>query len=155
MHVIKEWVELYLHSFLTWALGVSEWLTWSSGHFTQGKNPSNYWIGGWVGSRSRVYFPEKGKVSFHCLDGTKQFLYWKSTNNMHHLYSPKRLSARVFSFIVPSTIRTTVVIPKRFWADRTCKNVIIVLLIECHWNMARQHVVTAAKNHFKYDCQMW
>jgi hypothetical protein len=43
-------MQLYLHAFLTSALGGGEWSSSHSGHFTAGKRiPGTHWTGCWVG----------------------------------------------------------------------------------------------------------
>jgi hypothetical protein len=55
-------VDLYIHIFLTSALGGGEWSASRPGCFTPGERaPSTYWIGGWVGPRAGLDDVEKRK----------------------------------------------------------------------------------------------
>jgi hypothetical protein len=47
-------LEVYLHLFLTSALGGGKWLTSLPGHFTSGKNPGTLSMGGSLGPKANV-----------------------------------------------------------------------------------------------------
>jgi hypothetical protein len=55
-------VDVYIHIFLTSALGGGEWSASRTGHFTPGERaPYTHWVGGWVYTRACLDGVEKSK----------------------------------------------------------------------------------------------
>jgi hypothetical protein len=60
-------VEVWIHIFLTSALGAGEWLISYPGHVTPWKRASSTrWIGGWVSPRANLGLVEKRKIFCLC-----------------------------------------------------------------------------------------
>jgi hypothetical protein len=56
-------MDVYLHAFLTFALGGGEWSASRPGRFTpMEKSPGTHWIGGWVGPRTVLDAVVKRKI---------------------------------------------------------------------------------------------
>jgi hypothetical protein len=54
-------VDVYIHVFLILALVRGEWSALCKNSFTQGKDPSTNWLGGWVSSKVSLDDMEKWK----------------------------------------------------------------------------------------------